>query len=359
MKRYLKQYLWAGLAVLLVAAALFVPQGWFALRDAASLNRTHGEALSPLMVAQLGRSYERNIRERMSAIALQDVICSSKEIDPGNESLWENIGQAENNLLMEALRDNKYVLSAEAQGLEPVIESCTQYVLMGQSDGQILLIANDIYLDKGDGCHMELLLDGVDGTIYYLESEENNSIPRLGNWMDDYNAWSWWWMLNDAYYTEYTQPSKEEFVYGHEEFVYEPNTENVSVSVDKRKVAESEVDADIVVYDAYAFLEDLPPDEGAAQEAGWVNIYSDSYPNIWVSCALNKDIYCCQLPFGAISKSWAMEIEAQDQGAFQYRIRLGLSEVVRAIPEMAKRISLAGIYDIYQRIEQYEKDTTP
>lgn len=329
MKRYLSQYLWVGLAALLVIAALFVPQGWFALRDAASLNRTHGETLSPLMVAQLNRSYERDINERMNvfmnALALQDVICSSKEIDPGNESLWENIRQAESSLMMEWLMDGQFIRNAEEQGWDSTIESCAQYVLMRQSDGQILMVANDIYLDKGDGCHMELLLDGVDGTVYYLESMENNPHLQMGKWMDGYVAWYWWQMLNADYHTE--------DIVG--------NIEKIGAK-NYLEYEEREFDAD-------AFFDELTPEEREAVSAGWVQIFSDSYPHIWVLSALNKDIYCCQLNFGEIADSWAMETEkVQVEGTMQYRVRLGLSGVIQAIPEMAERISLAKYDQIYQ-----------
>lgn len=343
MKRYLSQYLWVGLAALLVVAALFVPQGWFALRDAASLNRTHGETLSPLMVAQLNRSYEHDINERMSvfmnALALQDVICSSKEIDPGNESLWENIRQAGNDLMMKWLMDGSFIRNAEAQGWDPVIESCVQYVLMRQSDGQILLVANDIYLDRGDGRHREFLLDGVDGTVYYLESEENNSDLRIGQWMDDSLARYWWQMLNADYHTE------------HAELLHE-DVEDIAgyINIEKR-IAKNYSKSS--VFDADAFLNELTTEEREAVSAGWVQIFSDSYPHIWVFSSLNKDIYCCQLNFGEIADSWAMETEkVQDEGTegtLQYRVRLGLSGVVEAIPEMAGRISLAKYDQIYQQ----------
>lgn len=339
MKRYLSQYLWVGLAALLVIAALFVPQGWFALRDAASLNRTHGETMSPLMVAQLNRSYERDINERMNvfmnALDLQDVICSSKEIDPGNESLWENIRQAESSLMMEWFMDASFIRNAEAQGWEPVIESCVQYVLMRQSDGQILMVANDIYLDKGDGCYMELLLDGVDGTVYYLESMENNPHLQIGKWMDGYVAWYWWQMLNADYHTK-----DAELLYG--------AVEDIVGNIDKKR-AKNYLEYEEREFDADAFFDELTPEEREAASAGWVQIFSDSSPHIWVLSALNKDIYCCQLYFGEIADSWAMETEkVQNEGTLQYRIRLGLSGVVQAIPEMAERISLAKYDQIYQ-----------
>lgn len=339
MKRYLSQYLWVGLVALLVMAALFVPQGWFALRDAASLNRTHGETLSPLMVAQLNRSYERDINERMSvfmnALALQDVICSSREIDPGNESLWENMRQAENSLMMEWLMDASFIQNAEAQGWDPIIESCVQYVLMRQSDGQILLVANDIYLDRGDGRHREFLLDGVDGTVYYLESEENNFALQIGQWMDS-AAWYWWQMLNADYHTEDAELLNED-------------VEDIdsNINIEKRRAKNYSKGR---VFDADAFLNEFNTEETEAVSAGWVEIFSDSYPHIWVFSSLYKDIYCCQLYFGENADSWSMEAEGlQVEGTLQYRVRLGLSSVVQAIPEMAGRISLAKYDQIYQQ----------
>lgn len=344
MRRYFNRYLGMGLAVLLVLAALFVPQGWFALRDAASVGRVHGEALSPLMVAQLDSRYEQDIHDRMSAymeaMALQDVMCSSKEIDPNNESLWDNIGQAENTLLMEVLRAEKYVLTAEEQGWDSVIENCTQYVLMRKSDGQILLVANDIRLDKGNGCHMELLIDGVDGTVYYLESEEDHSVHWLRNWLDD-RAWNWWWILNDTYYTEDAQILNEGSY-------YEDYEDTVTFSISSGASVSA-------IYDGATNIKNMTESEMEVVEAGWlagwVRIFNEAYPNIWVSSSMNKDIYCCLLAFGEIADSWAMEIETQDEEDFVYRIRLGMPGVVNLIPEMAERISLAEYDQIYQMNE--------
>lgn len=338
MKRYLYRYLGMGLAVLLVLAALYVPQGWFALRDAASVGRVQGEVLSPLMVAQLDSRYEQDIQNRMciymEAMALQDVMCSSKEIDVSSESLWENIGQAENTLLINVLRGNKYVLMAEEQWKYSTIESCTQYVLMRKSDGQILLVANDIRLDKGNGCYMELLLDGVDGTVYYLESEEDHSVYWLRDWLDD-NAWNWWWILNDTYYTEGAQHINETDPEAGEIFSY-----GIGGNTSKADV-----------YDAAININSLTESEYAALEEGWVRIFNESFPNIWVSSTMNKDIYCCRLAFGETAASWTMEIEAQEDENFVYRIRLGLPGIINFIPEMAERISLAEYNDIYQMEE--------
>lgn len=294
------------------------------------------------MVAQLNRNYERDINERMSvfmkALALQDVICSSKEIDPGNESLWENIRQAESNLMMEWLMDASFIWNAEAEGWDPVIESCVQYVLMRQSDGQILLVANDICLDRGDGYHRELLLDGVDGTVYYL-SEENDFDLRIGKWLDGVLAWYWWQMLNADYHTEEAELLHE-------------GVENIASYIEKKTAKNYSGYYEDSVLDADAFFDELTPEEREAVSAGWVQIFSESYPNIWVLSALNKDIYCCQLSFGEIADSWSMETEeVQGEGTLQYRIQMGLSGVVQAIPEMAERISLAKYDQIYQQDE--------
>lgn len=319
LKRNLGRYVGIGLAVLLVLAALYLPQGWFALRDAASLGRVQGEALAPLMVAELNRSYERDIYQRMRAYMEAydrgDVNCSSKEIDPGDESLWENVNQAENCPLMGMLQGRQYVSDGEMAGWDSAIESCTQYVLIRQSDGQILLVANDILIDKGDGCHMELLLDGVDGTVYYLESEENNPIPLKPKWFDDYYAWDWWWVLNNAYHTE--DEKKLEEAYDEEE--------DVAVHLE---IIENDKDTNVQM----------------------VNVYTGEifdFASPWVSEAGDMDIYCCLLTFGEVQNSWTMEIETQDGGDFRYRIRAGLPGVVNPIPEMSERISLAEYDQIH------------
>lgn len=341
MKRNWGKFLGIGLAAALVAAALYFPRGWFALQDAASQGRIQEESLAPLMVAQLDRSYESDIYERMRAFmeayVLGDVNCSAKAVDPESESLWENMGDAENCLLMVALRDQIYMTSPVWYGWESTIESCTQYVLMRKSDGQILLVANDILLDKGNGHHMELLLDGVDGTVYYLESEEDGTPPQLWKWLDD-RARDWWWVLNESYHTEEIKLLSES--YGE---VTETNSAGIIVDVTG------------TVYDtlngqSLNLYEDVKK-EFVANGATQIFRYVD--PELWVSVEDNKEIYCCLLSFSEFSDSWTMEIESPkiespESGDYRYRIRLGLPGIIKSIPEMAGRISLAEYGQAYE-----------
>ena len=344
-KQHLKRYLEMGLAVLLVLAALFVPQGWFLLRDGALAGRVQGETLSPLIVAQLDNSYEQDIQERMSAclaaINSQDVMCSSKEIDPGSESLWENIGQAQKNMLLEALNWSVVRLMDEREGWQPDIESCMQYALMRKSDGQILLVANDIRLDKGDGSHMELLLDGVDGTIYYLESQKDHVGYSWHEWIDNraLRCWEWRQILNDVYCAEKTDIVDIEG-YGTENGVWVFHGQ--------------EINSEMPAYDAYdglinlnelteKELEDLERQAVlCATEDGCVKTWFYA-----VHGSSHAYTYCCLLAFGEAADSWTMEVETWDQREFQ-RVQLGLPWVVRAIPEMADRISMTEYDDIYR-----------
>lgn len=320
LKRNLGRYVGIGIAVLLVLAALYLPQVWFALRDAASQSRVQGEALVPLTVAQLDRSYERDIYERMCAFmeayAKEDVNCSTKEIDPETESLWENIRQSETCILLEALRDAAYMTLSEEKGWDSVIESCTQYVLMRQSDGQILLVANDICLDRGDGCRQELLIDGVDGTVYYLYSEETGRLPSLWEWVD-FEAWNWWWILNDTYHTE-TAKTLEELYFNLEE--------DTTIYIDAGRAINKKTGEQVGFYD---------PESG--------RIFG--YPEMMLSSSVDDvDTCCCLLDFGQTQSGWSMEIDAwgrkDKSAAFLYQIRLGLPGVVNSIPEMKERISL-------------------
>lgn len=316
LKRNLGRYMGIGLAALLVFTAIYLPRIWFALRDAASLGRIQGEVLAPLMVAQLDRSYERDIYKRMraymEAYAQGDVNCSSKEIDPGDESLRANMEQMDNCVLMDILRGWSYVTESPMKGLETVIESCSQYVLMRRSDGQILLVANDIRLDKGDGCHMELLIDGVDGTVYFLESEENKTTyPLLPQWFDVPYAWEWWRVLSDTYYTEEKKNAEELELYIQER---------------ERSALEAETDVNSAAYvEINAYRGDL----------------DDYSSDTWAVSEGITDIYCCLLNVGEERYSWTMEIDKQKREDFFYQIRLGLPGVVNSIPGMAGRISLA------------------
>lgn len=365
-KRHLNRYLGLALPVVLALAALFVPQGWFALRDAADVDRVHGEVLSPLMVAQLDSNYERDIHNRLSAcleaIAAQDVMCSAKEVDPDNEALLENIEQANRSLLMELFLSEQFVTTSEKQGWDSAIKSCTQYVLMRKSDGQILLVANDIYMDKGNGWHMELLLDGMDGTLYYLEDEEFITLPDIRDWIGGYGLWSWWWILNDTYYTEnaqrlnsyYLEEDSENIVYD-AQASYDAGT---SINIQRIHAGDGNGDGSVFVstYKYNEYGETIQADYytkaevDALKEAGdW--IFSEGIsPNIWTFSEMNRETYCFQLAFGEISGSWTMEVE-EDGEKKQRRMRLGLPGIVQAIPEMAQRISLAEYEQIYQRNE--------
>lgn len=317
-KRNIERYLGIGMAVLLVLAALYLPQGWFALRDAALQGRVQGESLVPLTVAQFDRSYERDIFERMraymEAYAQEDVNCSAREIDSDTELLWENVRQAENCVMMGALIKDEYLTPLEKW--EFSIENCTQYVLMRRSDGQILLVANDICLDKGNGCKQELLIDGIDGTVYYLYSEENARIHSIQEWFD-FRAWEWWWILNDTYHTE-TAGTVEQLFYNPEE--------STSVSISGGRVINEKNGEQIGFYD---------PESGRILD----------YPAMWMSSLDDVDTWCCLLDFGENYSSWTLEVEAagrKDKSAVAlYQIRLGLPGVVNSIPEMAERISLA------------------
>lgn len=341
----MRRYLGIGLSILLIMTALLLPGWWFALRDAASQSRMQGEALAPLMVAQLDRSYENDIYERMSAYfaanAQGNVICSSKEVDAGNEALWENVVQTEQSILMRALLGSGYVSPyGEKWGDDMVVKSCTQYVLIRESDGQILLVANDIHLERGDGGRVELLIDGLDGTVYYAESEEKETIP-LQDWMDG-NAWEWWWILCENYHAESLDLiSESEQVSNYEHrggYVY----------TDKGSNSQS-VNAEIFLYNSD---KEPPVLSKYFQDVKWIRLMeiSSSPSDVWIASWAQKDVYCCQLSFGHISDSWSMETERTEEDF--YRIRLGFPGVVSSIPEMAQRIELAQYNQIYNSTEQ-------
>lgn len=344
----MRRYLGIGLSILLIMVALLLPGWWFALRDAASQSRMQGEALAPLMVAQLDRSYENDIHERMSAYfaanAQGNVICSSKEVDAGNEALWENMVQTEQSILMRALLESGYVsLYREKWGDDMVVKSCTQYVLIRESDGQILLVANDIHLERGDGGRVELLIDGLDGTVYYAESEEKETIP-LQDWMDG-NAWEWWWILCENYHAESLDLISE----SEQVSKYEYWNGNGYVDIYKGSKSQSVNAAEISFYNSN---HESPVLSEYFQDVRWIRFIeiSSSPADVWIASWAQKDVYCCQLSFGHISDSWSMETEKMEED--YYRIRLGFPGVVNSIPEMAQRIELAQYNQIYNSAEQ-------
>ncbi|MBO5283330.1 MAG: hypothetical protein J6B43_09435 [Lachnospiraceae bacterium] len=317
----MRRYWGIGLTVLLVIGALLLPRGWFALRDASTMGSMHGEALDPLTVTQLDRSYERNIYKRLSsyleAAAIEDVVCSQKDIDQEEESLWDNISQAQESVLMTALQDLGYY--GIAVGRQSVIESCTQYVLMKKSDGQILLVANDIHLLREDGCHTEMLIDGVDGTVYYAESEERaESYEKYGlsPWMDwfDSQAVDWMWLLCDNYQSENINSTAFDSGYRDVE-------ENISAV-------------------------------GSEEKQQYILQYTDRY--IGIISEENKQSYCCLLAFGNLADSWTVELEAVEEEAFSYRLRLGLHQVIRNIPELAEKVAFTDYWSLTGAAEETE-----
>lgn len=306
----MKRYWGIGLTVLLVIGALLLPQGWFALRDASTMGSMHGEALDPLTVTQLDRSYERNIYNRLriylEASAVDDVVCSQKEIGQDEESLWENIGQAQESILMMVMPDlGFYGIFVDRQN---VIESCTQYVLMRKSDGQILLVANDIHLLREDGSHTEMLIDGIDGTVYYAEDEESGGFYEkygLSPWADwiESQAVEWMWLLNENYQSE--------------------PIDGTGAYIDSWEVEEN------------CFI--------ISNTGEWQSVleYTDFY--IRIRKEENKRIYCCLLAFGNLSDSWTMEWEETDGN---FRLRFGLRQVIRNIPEMAERAAFTDYWNL-------------
>lgn len=317
----MRRYWGIGLTVLLVIGALLLPQGWFVLRDASTMGSMHGETLDPLTVTQLDRSYERNIYNRLSsyleASATDDVVCSQKDIDQGEESLWENIGQAQESVLLMALQELGYY--GIFMGNQNVIESCTQYVLMRKSDGQILLVANDIHMLGEDGCHTEMLIDGVDGTVYYVESElQGESYEKYGlsPWMDwiDPQAVDWMWLLCDNYQSEHLIST--EFYSG----LWKVE-ENISVTESDEK--------------QQSILQ-----------------YTDLY--ICIKREENKQIYCCLLAFGNLADSWTMELEEVEGESFSHRLRFGLHQVIKNIPELAERVAFTDYWSLTDAAEETE-----
>ncbi len=341
----MRRYLGIGLAILLIMTALFLPGCWFWMRDLASLNRVQGETLAPLMVAQLDSSYENDVYRRLStyfaACDTEDVICSAKEIAPDSEAVRENVMQQENSPLMELLMNRGYLFYAYLEkGIWPYdevgktlrVESCTQYVLIRESDGQILLVANDIQLTSENGFQVELLLDGLDGTLYYAEGSTGGypyEAP-MSEWTD-WDARDLWGVLNEIYYTEFAQTKEEDeaaLVYDHIDV-----GKNTSSYSGISEVSLYGADGKELAFSTYF------------QDVDWIRFMGYESAEIWVASWGDKDVFCSQLSFGSSTASWSME--AEEEESHNYCIRMGFPEVVRFIPEMDRRIELAQYDRIY------------
>lgn len=336
-----------GAAILLAMAALFLPGGWFMLRDAASLGRMQGETLAPLMVAQLDRSYENDIYRRMSAYfaacAAGDVICSSKEVDAGNEALWDNIGQSEQSVLMQSMIDA--LVPYGELGKNRILESCTQHVLMRESDGQILLVTNDIRLASEDDSRIELLIDGLDGTIYYIGIEAHFvfSLETL----EDTDAWELWWMLSENYHAQTDTLWTE----------IEQRTEVEQWGADAYTLKELKAILDrtskVFVNSAQSSeYKEIAP-SAYFEDAGWIRFMGNGPISAWVASWGDRDVYCCQLVFEHLSNGWSMVVT--NTGKKISLVQMGFPDVVNAIPEMAERIELPQYNEIYGSGDQKEQ----
>lgn len=309
----MKRYAGIGTAALLILAALFLPRGWFMLRDAASLDNFHEESLAPLMVAELDSGYERRtferIRNYMGTQAVGDVICSSKEIDAGNESLWEELDLAMTGELPTFLLDMGLVALGEKYGALLEIESCTQYVLIRESDGQILLVANDILLRKDSGAYAELLIDGVDGTVYYLRSEEYGDVHKEQARLMDSDILLWYWLANNAYGI---QQEDSEIAYID---VEEVENVNLNMSGNKTELL--------------------------------INYEENAYSNAWIFEDESTLTLCYRLRFGQNLTSWSLELhDMEGQNLVCYQ--MGFPAIVSAIPEMAQRIELSQYEEFFE-----------
>lgn len=344
----MRKYLGLGLTIILAAAALFLPGLWFWLRDLSSLNRVQGETLAPLMVAQLDSSYEKDVYRRLSAYFAacnqEDVICSAKEIDPDSEAVRENVMQLEDCGLMQLMLDGGYffyeylnygIWPYDEMGNTLLVERCTQYVLIRESDGQILLVANDIQLTDENGLRMELLLDGLDGTLYYAESSEGTEYHyvdvAMSEWSDG-DAWDLLEILNETYHLDFSRliGEDEEAVLTYDSLYWHKNT------------ASNSTDPRVFLYGAggkeSAFSEYL-------QDADRINFMGFEPAEIWMASWDDKDVFCSQLSFGDTAASWSLEVEEAEPHT--YRARMGFPEVVRFIPEMARRIELPQYDQVY------------
>lgn len=175
MKRNMKTYgMCIGGVVLLIIAALLLPQIVFAVQDRYQITSTQVEKRNSLDVSQLNSVYEKEMNERMSnfaALSLQDITVTA--IDYNMEDDLEVIEAILEQRWIEQLHYmTDYIFFETFQNALTVnLENCKKYIVYGndyQEGVALMLWYIEMYVMDGE-MKIRFLVDSETDSIYYLK----------------------------------------------------------------------------------------------------------------------------------------------------------------------------------------------
>lgn len=158
-----------GGLMLLVIAALFLPQVIFTIQDRYLMAGTEVKARRSFDVSQLNSLYEKQTHDRMSnfiRMDLQTATITSIDYDLMEDTEIEKQAKA---ILQQEWSTPLNDIRAVALHTPIIVHNCKKYIVYGNEDGVALMMwYYDIYLDALDS-RMRLLVDSETDTIYYVK----------------------------------------------------------------------------------------------------------------------------------------------------------------------------------------------
>lgn len=160
-----------GGLLLLVIAALFLPQVIFTIQDRYLMTGTEVEARRSLDVSQLNSLYEKQTHDRMSNFIhmdLQTATVTSIDYDLMEDTEIEEQVKA---ILRQEWSAPLNVIMGFTSDTSIIVQNCKKYIVYGngnESGVALMMWYYDIYLDAIDS-QMRLLVDSETDTIYYVK----------------------------------------------------------------------------------------------------------------------------------------------------------------------------------------------
>lgn len=157
--------------LLLVIAALFLPQVIFTIQDRYLMTGTEVEARRSLDVSQLNSLYEKQTHDRMSNFIhmdLQTATITSIDYDLMEDTEIEEQVRA---ILQQTWSAPLNVIKDFTSDTSIIVQNCKKYIVYGNENENgvaLMMWYYDIYLDALDS-RMRLLVDSETDTIYYVK----------------------------------------------------------------------------------------------------------------------------------------------------------------------------------------------